>query len=193
MQASKGKLTTTKGIPTPPQNGMLEAVKRSSTKTRKWDTFVYKIADFFSAMLGWLIFFIYRKYLEGNVIDVSLLNDQNFWFGIIAIPIGWILLYAIFDIYHDIYRISRMEAFLRTFLLSFIGVLFIFFYVVVGRYCGKLSNLLSFFFGLVCGTFFIDAYLEDDFTNQSFYPIKVRIDYLQYAYRWRQSKCLGFI
>ncbi len=127
MQPAKKTLTINKEMPTPPQNGMLEAVKKSSTRIRKWDTFVYKVADFFSAMLGWVIFFTYRKHLEGVEIDFNLLNDQNFWFGIIIIPVGWILLYAIFDIYHDIYRISRMAAFLRTFLLSFIGVMFIFF------------------------------------------------------------------
>ena len=53
--------------------------------------------------------------------------DPNFYYGIAIIPIGWGLFYGIFDNYEDIYRMSRMSVLIRTIFLSFFGVLFLFF------------------------------------------------------------------
>jgi len=103
----------------------------SSARQRRLDTFRYQLLDFLSAMLAWACFFLYRKNLEGASLDWSVLNDQNFWYGIIIIPTGWSLLYAIFDRYNDIYRLSRMATFTRTFFLSFLGVIFLFFTLIL--------------------------------------------------------------
>ena len=78
------------------------------SRKRQVDTFVYKVADFASAMLSWACFFVYRKNLEGSTWDWSMLDDPNFWYGILLIPTGWVLFYAIFDQYKDIYRLSRL-------------------------------------------------------------------------------------
>ncbi len=97
-------------------------------RLRRRDMFFYNIADLLTAMLAWACFFAYRKRVEGY--DFSweiLLEDRNFWYGIIIIPIGWVLFYALFDKYKDIYRLSRVSALARTFFLSFVGVTFLFF------------------------------------------------------------------
>jgi exopolysaccharide biosynthesis polyprenyl glycosylphosphotransferase len=100
--------------------------------TRKQkDILVYQIADFLSAMIAWACFFVYRKHIEGVEITSEVFDDAHFWYGILVIPFGWVFFYAVFDKYRDIYRLSRLATLARTFFLSFIGVLFLFFTLIL--------------------------------------------------------------
>lgn len=83
------------------------------------------------AMLAWVLFFFYRKKMEGVPLDWDVLNDPNLFLGALIVPTGWILLYAIFDHYVDIYRLSRLATLSRTFFLSFLGILFLFFTLIL--------------------------------------------------------------
>ncbi len=83
------------------------------------------------AMLAWALFYVWRKISEEGAIDMAVLNDPNLYLGIFIIPTGWVLLYAIFDNYLDIYRMSRLHTLTRTFFLSFFGVVFLFFALVL--------------------------------------------------------------
>jgi len=92
---------------------------------------LYGIMDFFMAMIAWACFFAYRKREENLILEWSMLDDRNFYIGVILIPIGWVLLYSIFDEYKDIYRKSRIATMANTFWLSLIGVLFLFFTLIL--------------------------------------------------------------
>ena len=101
-------------------------------RRRRIDFLIYSIADFIMAMLAWAFFFLYRKRVENVEISWSALQqDQNFWLGILIIPVGWLLLYSIFDKYRDIYRLSRLATLARTFFLTFLGVFFLFFTLIL--------------------------------------------------------------
>lgn len=114
-------------------------------RTRHFHMFLYACADFASAMVAWALFFIYRSHSEGHPIDHTLFSDQNFWYGIFVIPLGWVLFYWIFDKYNDIYRLSRWATFSRTFFLTFFGVLFLFFTLILDDFVtGRGSYLTSF-------------------------------------------------
>ena len=120
------------------------------TRTRRIGLLVYLVADFVTAMLVWFSFFIYRKiYVELQTFEWSQLNDPNFFLGVLLIPTGWVLLYAIFGSYKDIYRISRVNTFARTFILSLVGVLFLFFALllddVIQRYENYYQSVLVLF------------------------------------------------
>lgn len=100
--------------------------------TRKQrDILIYQIADFLTAMVAWACFFVYRKQVEGGELSQAIFEDLHFWYGIVLIPLGWVFFYAIFDRYKDIYRLSRLATLTRTFFLSFIGVLFLFFTLIL--------------------------------------------------------------
>ncbi len=102
------------------------------TKERRIDMLVYTVADFLTAMVAWACFYLYRKsWVEGASWQHSIFSDHNFLFGILVVPTGWVLFYAIFDKYHDIYRLSRLATFARTFFLTFIGVVFLFFTLIL--------------------------------------------------------------
>ena len=101
-------------------------------RRRRLDTLRYQATDFVVAMIAWACFFAYRKHLvEAQAIDVALFSDVNFYLGIFLVPTGWMLFYAIFDQYKDIYRLSRLATLTRTLFLSFFGVLFLFFTLVL--------------------------------------------------------------
>ena len=102
-----------------------------SRQLRQRDTLVYAAADFFLAILAWALFFLYRKTVEGVPLSSTVFHDTNFYLGIFIIPLGWVLLYAIFDQYVDIYRLSRLTTLTRTFFLSFLGVVFLFFTLIL--------------------------------------------------------------
>lgn len=102
-----------------------------SRQQRQHDTRVYAIADFCMAMLAWALFFLYRKTLEGVPLSWGILSDPNFFLGIFIVPLAWALLYAIFDHYLDIYRLSRLQTLTSTFFLSFTGVVFLFFALIL--------------------------------------------------------------
>ncbi|HLP95255.1 MAG TPA: sugar transferase [Saprospiraceae bacterium] len=100
-------------------------------KLRKRHTFYYGVADFIMAMLAWALFFLYRKNLEGAEMAPQIFDDPNFYLGIFIIPTGWVLLYSIFDHYKDIYRIARLNTLTNTFLVTFLGVTFLFFTLIL--------------------------------------------------------------
>jgi exopolysaccharide biosynthesis polyprenyl glycosylphosphotransferase len=130
-----------------------------SRRLRQRDTFFYGLGDFFMAMLAWALFFIYRKLLE-SIDPVQALQDPKFYLGIFIIPVGWVLLYAIFDHYTDIYRQSRLAALSRTFFLSFLGVLFLFFSLVLDDVVRDYRTYIQSFFMLFVLHFFLTAALR---------------------------------
>lgn len=116
---------------------------------RRLDMFFYGLADFLTAMLAWACFYIYRKKVEGAIIDSSIFQDENFWLGVIIIPICWVLFYAIFDQYNDVYRMSRLATFTRTFFLAFFGVLFLFFTLILDDFVRDYKTYYNSFFTLL--------------------------------------------
>jgi exopolysaccharide biosynthesis polyprenyl glycosylphosphotransferase len=128
---------------------------------RRRHTLYYILADFLTAMLAWLLFFLFRKvWIEQVPLDNSLLNDPNLFSGMILVPTGWFLFYSIFDKYQDIYRLSRMSTLARTMLLSFFGVVFLFFALVLDDVVlGYHSYYTS--FGVLLGLhFFLTAFVR---------------------------------
>ncbi len=100
-------------------------------KPRQRDLFIYKLLDYFSALLAWFLFFVYRKRVETAVVDFSqITQDNNFYLGLIVIPILWLLGYSLFDKYDSLYRLSRISTFFRTMVLTLIGVTLLFFTIL---------------------------------------------------------------
>lgn len=130
----------------------------TTTRTRKRHTLVYKFADFLAAMAAWALFFSYRKVLvESGSFPADVVADQNFWYGIVLIPLGWVTFYSVFDQYKDIYRLSRFSTLARTLFLSFFGALFLFFAVILDDVIVSYRTYYISFFTLFTLHFFITA------------------------------------
>jgi exopolysaccharide biosynthesis polyprenyl glycosylphosphotransferase len=94
----------------------------------------YLILDWLAAVLAWALFYFFRKQSEDpsfhEYFEV-IFEDPNFWYGIIFIPLGWLLLYAIVGTYRRIYRKARLKELGQTFIITLIGVTVIFFVAIL--------------------------------------------------------------
>lgn len=103
---------------------------------KRIDTVLYIVLDYLAASASWILFFLYRRY----VIEMPLIGerfrlvDKNFILGALLIPLFWIFLYALLGTYKDVYRKSRLNELGKTLLASFIGVLIIFFILLLDDY-----------------------------------------------------------
>ena len=110
------------------------------------------------AMLAWACFYVYRKVISEEVpLDHTVIADKNLYIGILIIPIGWFLLYSIFDRYQDIYRLSRLATLGRTFLLSFLGVFFLFFTLILDDVIQSYTTYIASFLALLGIHFLLTA------------------------------------
>jgi exopolysaccharide biosynthesis polyprenyl glycosylphosphotransferase len=103
---------------------------------KKLQVFKYIIADLLAASLAWSLFFIYRKYsIEPTVLDhlSDIFNDRNFYLGILIVPAFWLILYYILGTYNlnKIYRKSRLKELSQTLFISLVGVIVIFFALIL--------------------------------------------------------------
>ncbi|MFZ6051141.1 sugar transferase [Halocola ammonii] len=101
---------------------------------KKLQALKYLIADFFSASVAWTVLYVFRKvYLETKVPrtlqEIEL--DENYYFGLLFIPIFWIALYVLSGQYNKIYRRYRIKELADTFLQSLIGTICIFFVFIL--------------------------------------------------------------
>ena len=137
-----------------PENSILNTM-------RKKDTQLYKLADYGMALLAWACFFLYRKtVVEGQPWSIDILHDVKFYLGIFIIPVGWSLFYHIFDDYRDIYRLSRLTTLSRTFFLSFFGVLFLFFTLILDDIIKDYTTYYSSFAVLLALHFSLTAFMR---------------------------------
>lgn len=94
----------------------------------------YLIADYLSSLVAWVVFFYFRKvYLDpvkhGQPPGFDF--DQNLYLGILSIPVFWITLYTIFGAYRNVYRKHRLKELGQTLITSILGVLVIFFVLLL--------------------------------------------------------------
>lgn len=101
---------------------------------KRFDTVFYIAGDWLSAFLSWLLFFRYRKvFVEGISVQTNDWSelDSNLLKGLLIVPIGWLILYAASGTYNDIYRKSRLNELAGTFLATCIGVVALFFALIL--------------------------------------------------------------
>lgn len=119
--------------------------------------FLYACADLMSATLAWALFYFFRALSEGKTFDHGVIDDYNFWYGLVIVPLGWVIFYWIFDRYQDIYRLSRLTTLIRTFFLSLAGVIIIFFTLLLDDKVQNISTYLQSFLRLFILHFTITA------------------------------------
>ncbi len=112
----------------------------------------YLFFDFIAAAASWILFYIYRKqYIEPQHFgsDVPLEFTSRFYLGLLIVPTLWILFYYLWGYYNHIYRKSRLLELGQTFLSSLIGVILIFFTLMLDDYVGSYKNYYNLFFTLL--------------------------------------------
>ena len=86
------------------------------------------VIDYITAVIAWVLFFYFRKtYIEFS----SFIRDKQFYLGIICIPFFWILLYSLQGTYSQVKRLYRIQIIQLTILGTTIGVLTLFFLLLL--------------------------------------------------------------
>lgn len=138
----------------------------------------YVIADFIAAALAWTFFFIYRKYLLDPSVPENIkyiFSDYNYFFGIVTVPIFWLMLYVIIGSYRNIYRKTRMKELGQTMLISIIGVVIIFFALILDDVITSYTNYYKAFLTLLVLHFFITYTLRFILTSVIIHKIQHRV------------------
>jgi exopolysaccharide biosynthesis polyprenyl glycosylphosphotransferase len=145
---------------------------------RKVQTAKFVISDLLTAAAAWSIFFFLRKSAETQAMNDTLqivLNDTKFYLGVIVIPVFWLLLYAISGSYHNVYRKARMSELGQTLLLTIIGVIVIFFALILDDVIQTYKNYYNLFLTLFLLHFLITVTFRLILTSRNLYKLRRRI------------------
>jgi len=87
----------------------------------------YAIADYFAALIAWIIFFWIHRSLAGVGFQVN----AKFITGLLLLPVFWLVVYHLAGCYKNVYYKSRLQEFLITIIMSIVGCLVIFFIMLL--------------------------------------------------------------
>ncbi|MEW6470083.1 MAG: sugar transferase [Bacteroidota bacterium] len=94
----------------------------------------YVLADLISAAGAWALFYAFRKYYIEEVkfgVPVPVEFGTRFYMGLALVPLFWLTLYILTGAYRDVLRKSRLGELGQTLLISIIGVIVLFFAVIL--------------------------------------------------------------
>lgn len=141
----------------------------------KLQTAKYLFADFFAAAASWTLFYIFRKeYIEPLKygFDVPLVFSDRYFLGLVIIPLSWVFLYYLTGYYRDIYRKSRLNDIVQTFLQSMFGVTILFFLLLLDDEISSYKNYYQLYAVLFGLHFFISLFLRLILTSRTLRKIQ---------------------
>lgn len=88
----------------------------------------YVISDYITAAGAWLLFYFFRSDALNDT-GAFPISYQSWFYILVLVPVGWLILYLLAGSYNSLYKKSRLAEFTTTFACSVIGTiaLFIFF------------------------------------------------------------------
>ncbi len=109
------------------------AEKKYMRMNKKLQAFKYLSFDFLAAVTAWVLFFTFRKFYIEHDPDWynNLIYNKKFYIGSALIPISWCIVYYLQGNYDMPYRRSRLNEAANTFLTSLVGVLILFFVLLL--------------------------------------------------------------
>ncbi len=111
----------------------------------------YLVFDFLAAAISWTLFFIYRKaVIEPQLlgVDVPIEFTSRYYLGLIILPAFWLTIYYITGFYKNIFRRSRLLELGQTFVTALVGVVVIFFTLILDDFIESYRNYYQLFFTL---------------------------------------------
>ena len=99
-------------------------------------TLIYFLADWLASVIAWTLFYFFRKAHEDLYINyweriTNSFSTPSFWLGVVFIPISWLILHAVTGAYEKVYMKSRLKELGQTFFITLLGVVILFFVVIL--------------------------------------------------------------
>jgi polysaccharide biosynthesis protein PslA len=93
----------------------------------------YAFSDYFAAAIAWVLFTVVRKELlrepfyYGNHLDLN----SRFLMGVVLLPFLWLIFYFMTGSYVSMYKKSRLNEIINTFLHTLVGCTIVFFIIIL--------------------------------------------------------------
>ena len=97
--------------------------------SRKIYLVILVLLDALAAAIAWSMFFAYRKLFIETALygKMNVVLDKNFYLGLLYVPLFWVFLYFLAGNYKDVWRKSRLKEVSKTFSIAILGVILLFF------------------------------------------------------------------
>lgn len=122
---------------------------RKNIFNKKKQVFLYVALDIMVSIVVWFCFFSYRKftepYLNTQEVWQLIFSDFKFYLGLIVIPTGWVILFALSGTYNQIWRKSRLKEFISTFQQVLFGSLILFFAIILDDVIASYTDYIRLF------------------------------------------------
>ena len=109
------------------------------------------IGDWLTAATAWALFYIFRKYYIEQLkfgLPIPIVLSERFYLGLLLVPAFWLVLYAITGSYKDIFRKSRLKELGQTIIITLIGVVILFFALILDDTTISYRTYYQYFFTL---------------------------------------------
>ena len=121
---------------------------------------LYFFVDWIASILAWTLFYFFRKAHEDLYINywdriTHSFVTPSFWLGVIIIPICWLILHAVTGAYEKVYFKSRLKELGQTFFITLLGVVVLFFVVILDDEVSSYKSYYQSFIALFCFQFFM--------------------------------------
>jgi len=130
----------------------------------------YIFADVMSAGIAWFLFFVFRKKVIEPVkfgYPIPLEFDNRFFAGLLLVPIFWIALYALLGMYQRIYRRHRLKELGQVLFSNLIGVIILFFAVLIDDQIANYQNYYRSIFFLLAVHFSLTFIFRFSLTSRT--------------------------
>jgi exopolysaccharide biosynthesis polyprenyl glycosylphosphotransferase len=122
--------------------------------------FLYAVADFLTASAGWLVFLFYRKSTYQQLSFSSFFNqltEKDLFNTLFLIPLFWLSVHLFSGAYFNPYRKSRFIEIYRTLVSTLLGVILLFFFIILNDQASNINYFYKTFFLLVALQFMITS------------------------------------
>jgi exopolysaccharide biosynthesis polyprenyl glycosylphosphotransferase len=124
----------------------------------------YLAADYLTSSATWALFWIFRKfYIESRKFGIHVpfeANEKFFISTLLVLPLFWIFMYAMTGLYSNAYHKSRIAELKQLFIACTIGVVVVFFTLVLKEVVVDYKSYYISFFVLFGLQFFISTFLH---------------------------------
>lgn len=137
----------------------------------------YLFADLSAAVFTWVAFFVFRKkYLEPLKFEepIPITFDNQFYLGLLLIPLFWILFYYLTGYYQNPFKKSRLYELSITLFQTLIGVIFLFFIIILDDEIPNYRSYYTSFFMLFTLQFFATFILRYFLVSRTVHKIHNR-------------------
>ena len=119
----------------------------------------YIASDFFAALLSWILIHAAMPLIlhKSDAVDEPALSTSYFLYGLLFIPLAWVIFYFLAGSYNSLYRKSRLNELVYTLGFSVLGCSVVTLYYLMNRVGPGVRHYIFFFCWFSCLHFLVTA------------------------------------